>query len=302
MYLSFLNLCVFVRDMDIINNVYDYFLGPGLISQLLLTIVLLIVFYTVVTALESIVGTFTKLDRNSTVLFDATTPDQQVIPQNPSASSLIYNSENEVHGMEFSYSMYLFINPQTFEQSVSAGTCGNGSSSNTNALKHIFHRGTKEGFPLMAPGLFVEGSKNTLRLYMNSSTKWDNYVEIPNTPIGKWFHLVIVQKGKYLDVFINGNIVVRHEFITVPKLNYGNVYVLYPVKFPKAGSDTSVAPNFIVDGAAKGMVSRLNYFAYALGYSQIDSLYREGPSKKIVSNSYTEIPPYFNDSWWVTKY
>lgn len=290
--------------MDIVNGVYNYLLGPGLVSQLILTVVILLVFYVVVTFIESIVQTFVKFGRTSTVLFDATTSDQQVILQNPREDALIYNSENEVNGMEFSYSMYLFVNPATFEQRAASVTCGTNNSASPSSgtqttLKHIFHRGTKDIFPLLSPGLFIESAKNTLRLYMNSSTKWDNFVEIPNIPIGKWFHLVIVQKGKYLDVFVNGNIVVRHEFLTVPKLNYGNVYVLHPAAFPKDG-DSVV--DFRVDGAAKGMVSRLKYYAFALGYAQIDSLYREGPSKKIVSNTYSEIPPYFRDDWWVTKY
>lgn len=280
----------------------DYVMGPGLIPQLLLTVVAILALYAIITIAESIVNTFKAFDRQTTVLFQDTTTGRQLITQSAESDNLIYNSENEVHGMEFSYSMYLLISPETFEETVSAGTCGGKKKQQTTFLKQIFHKGSKDGFPLLAPGLFVEGNKNTLRLYMNSSTKWDNYVEIPNIPIGKWFHLVITMKGKYLDVYVNGNVTVRHEFATVPKLNYGHVYVLYPVKFPKNTNDMNIKTDFRVDNAAKGMVSRLKYYSYALNYSQIDSLYREGPSKKIVSTTYEEKPPYFHDSWWVTKY
>ncbi len=280
--------------------VIGYITGPDLIPQLLLTVVALLVLYSVVSILETFVEFFTKFDNQTSVLFQDTTPGKQVIIQAPdSGYPLIHNSENEVHGMEFSYSMYLFISPETFEATVS-DTCGGTTTNDAKKLKHIMHKGSKDGFPLMAPGLFVEGNKNTLRLYMNSTTAWDNHVEIPNIPIGKWFHLVLVLKGKYLDVFINGNVTVRHEFKTVPKLNFGNVYVLYPVRFPRGGD--AVGTNFKVDNAAKGMVSRLKYYAYALNYSQIDGLYREGPSTKIVSNSYSELPPYLHDDWWVNKY
>ncbi len=280
----------------------DYVMGPGLIPQLLLTVVAILALYAIITIAESVVNTFKAFDRQTTVLFQDTTTGRQLITQSAESDNLIYNSENEVHGMEFSYSMYLLISPETFEETVSAGTCGGKKKQQTTSLKQIFHKGSKDGFPLLAPGLFVEGNKNTLRLYMNSSTKWDNYVEIPNIPIGKWFHLVITMKGKYLDVYVNGNVTVRHEFATVPKLNYGHVYVLYPVKFPKNTNDMNIKTDFRVDNAAKGMVSRLKYYSYALNYSQIDSLYREGPSKKIVSTTYEEKPPYFHDSWWVTKY
>jgi hypothetical protein len=287
--------------MEYANTAMSFMLGDGLISQLVFVIVAMLAFYAVITFIESIVDQVKKVDRQTTVLFQDTTPTRQFIEQSPGAENLIYNSENEVNGMEFSYSMYLMISPETFEATVS-DVCGTTKSQNPTKLRQIFHKGSKDGFPLLAPGLFVHGNKNTLRLYMNSATKWDNYVEIPNIPIGKWFHLVIVLKGKYLDVFVNGNVTVRHEFPTVPKLNYGNVYVLTPVKFPKYASDTVNVGDYTVDGAAKGMVSRLKYYSYALNYSQIDSLYREGPSKKIVSSSFTEVPPYFHDDWWVTKY
>ena len=293
---------LWLEEMEYLNVVKDYILGPGLIPQLLLTVVIMLVLYSVIAMFENVVQTFLKFDRQSAVLFNDTTTGKQLIPQAPDATSpLIYNSENELNGMEFSYSMYLFISPETFEATVQE-QCGGTSNNNRKFLKHIFHKGSKDGFPLLGPGLFVEGDKNTLRLYMNSSTKWDNYVSIPNVPIGKWFHLVITMKGKYLDVYVNGNIAVRHQFHTVPKLNYGHIYVLYPLKFPTTGGTNPAANNFRVDNAAKGMVSRLKYYAYALNYAQIDGLYREGPSKTIVSNSYTEVPPYFHDNWWVTHY
>lgn len=279
--------------MDYIQTVKTYLVGEGLLPQLLLTVVVLLVFYVAITSLESIVDGVKRLDRTATTLMGDTVTSKHLIPQMPGGSApLIYNSENEANGMEFTYSMYLFISPETFgEQSTSSG--------GAKKLKHIFHKGSKAGFPLLGPGLFVESDKNTLRMYMNSSTKWDTYVEIPNIPVGKWFHLVATMKGKYMDVYVNGNVAVRHEFATVPKINFGHVYIMHPIRFQKTLADNEV---FEIDGAAKGMVSRLKYYAYALNYAEIDSLYREGPSKVIVSPTFTETPPYLRDDWWVTRY
>jgi hypothetical protein len=124
-------------------------------------------------------------------------------------------------------------------------------------------------------------------------------VEIPNIPVGKWFHLVIVQKGQNMDTYINGNLAVRRQFSNIPVLNYGHVYVL-PVQKTQLRIDASSTAN--VKKPMKGMVSRLKYYAYALSYAQIDSLYREGPSSKIESTSYDHTPPYFHDNWWVTRF
>ena len=56
-----------------------------------------------------------------------------------------------------------------------------------------------------------------------------------------------------------------------------------------------------ITGAIQGMVSRLQYFGYALTYSAIDALYRQGPSSTIVNSGSTDLPPYFHDDWWVNK-
>lgn len=286
--------------MEYLRTAAAFTMGPGLIPQIILTLVAIIVLYIIITVVESIVTAVKRYDNISTVLFDETTAIQQMISQTPDSDKLIHRSMNEENGMEFSYSMYIFVDPETFE-TTTQGQCGTSTTTSTSALKHIMHKGSKDCFPLMAPGLFVEGSKNTLRLYMNSVTEWNNYIEIPNIPIAKWFHLVISMKGKYLDVYVNGNISVRHEFSTIPKLNAGNIYVMYPTKFPRNTTDRDDL-SFKVDGPMKGMISRLKYYAFALNYSQIDSLYREGPSKTIITKSYTETPPYFRDDWWVTRY
>jgi len=97
-----------------------------------------------------------------------------------------------------------------------------------NTFKHVFHKGSKGVFPLMAPGVFFKSDTNTLRVYMNSSMNWNNYVDIANIPLKKWFHLVVMVKGKALDVYINGNLANRHKFTDIPKLNYGGFYVMLP--------------------------------------------------------------------------
>jgi hypothetical protein len=53
----------------------------------------------------------------------------------------------------------------------------------------------------------------------------------------------------------------------------------------------------------KGMISRLNYFSYALCYAEIQQLMNEGPSSKIESAlTVTNIPPYLDDTWWTQGY
>ena len=283
------------------GGVLSYLIGPGLIPQILLTIVFFIALQVVLSIITSVLSTVNNVAKQVTVLQADTLTGAYTIAQDPRFAKQIFNSNNELNGLENTYSLFVYISPETFE-STSSNESGCGVTNTGTDLKHIFHKGSKAIFPLMAPGVFMEAGKNTMRIYMNSSLSWDNYVSIPNIPVSKWFHLVIMMKGKYLDVFINGNVAARHEFKTVPKLNVGNVYVMSNTKFPVAQNNTT---EFKVSGAIKGMVSRLTYYAYALNYSQIDDLYRQSPSKKVINPS-TSVsgltPPYLRDDWWVTKY
>ena len=270
----------------------------------ILTILFFIALQLVLSVVEKIVEVVKNVSKQVVVLQANTVTGPYSIAQDPLLSKQIFNSNNELNGLEYTYSMYLFISPETFDANISMeNDCGEKQTSNGNNLRHIFHKGSKALFPLMSPGVFLEGDKNTMRIYMNSSTTWNNYVSIPNVPVNKWFHLAIMMKGKFMDVYINGNVAARQQFQTVPRLNEGNVYIMSPQKFPRT-SNEGVTANFKVSGPMKGMVSKLTYYAYALGYSQIDDIYRQGPSKTIVNPTAISgvIPPYLHDDWWVTQY
>jgi len=288
-----------------VGSALGYLMGPGLVPQLLLTIVIMITVYSVIAIIETIVEAIKKYTQKSVTLLRDTYTSAQYISQDPLGPyPYLYPSENEVNGMEFSYSMHLFISPDSFMTS-ETDQCGDQNNTGNmppSVLRHVMSKGNKNGWPIMGPAVFLHGDKNTLRVYMNSVSSVNNYVDIPNIPVGKWFHMVIMFKGKNLDVYINGNVVVRHTFGEVPKLNFGPVRVLTDIKFPSP-SFTGYIGNIRIDGAMKGMISRLKYFAFSLNYSQIDTLYREQASKVIVSNSFDkEQPPYLHDSWWVTRY
>ena len=285
------------------TGLVSFIVGPGLIPQILLTIIFFIALQLILGLVETVASTFKGISKQVTVLQRDTVMGPYNIVQSDNSPNQIYNSMNELTGLEYSYSMYIFIMPETFS-GTSQDSCGNTSESGLTNLKHIFHKGSKGIFPLMAPGVFVEGEKNTLRVYMNTTTNWNNYVSIPNIPVAKWFHLVITMKGKFMDVYVNGNVSVRREFQTVPKLNQGNVYLMSPNKFPVAKNNYTNSIDFKVDGPMKGMVSRVSYYAYALSYAQIDDLLRKGPSDKVINpggiTSFVA-PPYLRDDWWTSN-
>jgi hypothetical protein len=292
--------------MESLQGFKSFVMGPGFIPQILLVLIILTVLSTIFSIVDICATAVKRFDRQTAVVLENTHTKSVVIPQNVNSADdenypLLYPSVNERNGLEYSFSFHAFIDPESFQPVVS-DTCGNTQSQESVGLRHIFSKGNRNFFPLMSPGVFLHADKNTIRVIMNSEGNWGNYVDIPNIPVGKWFHIVISVKGQFMDVYLNGNIAARKEFNSVPKINFGSIYVLQDRKFPESGSPSTAMNGMKFVGAMKGMVSRLHYYAFALNYSQIDSLYRQGPSKKIESPSFSQMPPYFRDEWWVTKY
>jgi hypothetical protein len=309
-------------------------------QQLIETFVCTLVFSIVMQLIESNFAALKRYQAMAITLFPATYDSPQTYPQDPqSGFELILPSKDERNGTEYSYSCYISVQPDTF-------------TGEKNTFKHVYHKGSKGVFPLMSPGVFFHSDKNTMRVYQNSSMKWGNFVDIENFPIKKWVHLVVMVKGKALDVYINGNLANRKKFVDLPKLNYGGFYVMLPkivnqktkeascsdleadikanaaersaaagaiganlysaaasgglgalggaanaagalagslakgdlrskttIEKTETDLDLSGLP-ITINGRMNGFISRIKYYAFALSYSQIDKLIREGPNPR----------------------
>ena len=215
------------------------------------------------------------------------------ITQNPNmtTSLLVQPSNNALTGIEFSYSFFLNAPASSY-----AGSSG---------LQHIFHKGSPSQFPLLGPGVYMHSDTNSLRVYMNTYDTWNNYVDVDNIPIGKWAHIVVVCKASHLEVFVNGNMKSRLGFdLSPPYQNYGDVYAFSQRRFTlKPSAVASLTEEFNVVGAMNGQFSRLYYFSYALSYSEINSLFNQGPSSTVDSTSGSaNTQTYLSDTWWTANF
>ena len=68
----------------------------------------------------------------------------------------------------------------------------------------------------------------------------------------------------------------------------------------KNARDAFNKDHLVFDGAAKGMISRVNYFAYALTYTEIQYLMKKQPST-VVDSTDMSLTPYLSDTWWANK-
>jgi len=268
----------------------------GMLQELLMALTFVLVLYFSFMFLELIYKYINRMALNRTELlpFTCMMDDKTItIPQNPNVrgSNPVSISDNERSGVEFSYSFYLNIHTAAFRQEY--------------GLMHIFHKGYSSQFPLLAPGVYMRSDTNTLRVYMNTYQTWNKYVEVENIPVGKWVHLAIICKDHALEIYVNGNLSRKMTFDGfAPYQNYEDICCFSNRRITlKHAMIPSVDENgFDVFGATKGMLSRLNYFSYALCYAEIQKLMNEGPSSKMADSALSDVPPYLADTWWAKSY
>lgn len=223
----------------------------------------------------------------------------QTLGQNPNDSSsvVIYKSNNQASGIEFTWSAWLFID-QLGEQRPS-GVPG-------NKYSHIFNKGTDDylkntsGVVNMAdvgvaqtnnaPGLYIDDNINELLFIMNvngpSGYSPDLRLTIENVPLKKWFNVIIRLQNKVADAYINGTIVKRMAFeISIPKQNYDNVYICQ-------------------NGGFAGSISNLRYFDHALSIFEINNMISRGPnlSSSSLSTTSTSIYDYLSNTWYESQW
>ena len=194
---------------------------------------------------------------------------RMVITQDPrlDESITLIRSENEESGIEFSYSFWFFVDDWTYRY---------------GEWKHILHKGSESGNTYRAPGILLHPKKNKLRVVMNTFNTINDYVDIDNIPMNKWVNVVVAVRQTNLDVYINGGLKVSHKLSSLPKQNYGNVYLSN-------------------DKGFSGYLSNIRYFNYYITFAKLDSLVQDGPSQ-IPCVDTGEKPPFLSPNWWTTRF
>ena len=176
-------------------------------------------------------------------------------------------SVNQASGIEFTWSIWIFINPAANLES--------------NQYYHVFSKGNNNfpsannglASPNNGPGLYLKSNGQQTQLYvaMDSistpgiNSPGINNVTIPSIPSNKWINAIIRCKGSTIDVYINGTMTNSIGLNATPKQNYGDVLVAQ-------------------NGGFSGVISNLRYFNYALGINEIQTIINTGPSLVNASN------------------
>lgn len=263
-----------------LSGTKEFLQSNSIIAKLTFLLIMIIVFILVLRlGISTLYWIFSTPD--NPILLDGIidSKEMRIIPQKPNQPGAvpIKRSFNENGGIEFTWSVWIYINDITYRQ-------GN--------YKHIFHKGDLNivtdgnnkgmNLPSNGPGLYIAPDSNELVVVMNTFENITEEIRIPNIPIKKWVNVIIRTNSLNLDVFINGVLTRRHIFQSVPKQNYGDVYL-------SANSGFS------------GNTSSLRYFNYAIGTNKIQSILNDGPKLKPIS-SYdmaTKPPGYLSMRWYL---
>jgi hypothetical protein len=213
------------------------------------------------------------------VLIDGMIDAEQmvIIPQDPTVSGSIpvLRSVNDVTGIEFTWSVWMYIDNFQYKM---------------NDYKHVFHKGNDNislsganiglNYPNNAPGLYITPNTNNLLVLMNTFDNIKEEVIIKDIPLNKWINVIIRMSAQnQLDVYINGALVKRHILSGVPKQNYGNVYAS-------------------MNGGFSGYTSELQYFNTAIGMNKIQSIVDTGPDMTMKGAGLTKSKPHYLSTRW----
>jgi hypothetical protein len=192
------------------------------------------------------------------------------IRQDPadSNSPVVYRSNNQTGGVEFTWCVWLLINslgttPFKHTHIFNKGndTYDEGSSSATRGVANVNN----------SPGLYLDVDSdnkptNSIIMYMDTITTADGNaadrkeLKVDNIPLNKWFHLAFRLKDYTLDCYVNGMLSTSVSFGSdVPKQNYDDVHV---------GKNEGF----------NGSLSNLRYYDYALSAFDINALVNYGPN------------------------
>ena len=260
-----------------VDGTKEFLESNGLVAKVAFLLLVLVVFVIAVRFSAQLLSWLFSYN-NQPYLIDGmiNAKNMMVIPQDPNNrnSIPIIRSDNESNGIEFTYSVWLFIDDLVYQQ---------------GQYRHIFHKGndninytnqpTGMNQPNNAPGLYIAPNTNALVVVMNTFNDIEEKVTIDDIPMNKWVCVQLRVENHKLDTYINGKLAKRLIMKGVPKQNYGDVFVG-------------------MNGGFSGYISDLRYFNYGLGTGKIQSIVDSGPNLKMLGQNMNDSDPKYLSLRW----
>jgi hypothetical protein len=263
-----------MKKIDIIpsvNSTSEFLQSNSIIAKFAFLIMAIFIFIVALKLIIRIISYFILTKSGTIKLVDGLIDGNEAytFPQDPNSNSnakTIPKSNNATTGVEFTWSVWLYVNSIT-------------SGPNDTTYKHVFSKGNNNwntsssnpsgvAYPNNAPGVYLSPTTNDLYIFMNTYDIINEQVVVNGIPLNKWFNLTICCVNKSLDIYINGIIVNSHQLVSVPKQNYGDVFVCN-------------------NGGFSGNLSELVYYNKAISIKTIQQNVASGPNLNYISKNRT---------------
>ena len=256
-----------------VNTTSTSFLDSnGIVAKIVFLIMVILIFIVLFFITVKLIGYFLQPSPNPMIINGQINGTKQmIITQNPAnkSSVLITRSNNQRTGIEFTWSIWINISK----------TGSAGSTVTPDWHSPVFVKGDislpNDGINQYCslnngPGVYLGKPSDPNHLYILMDTietpaisSPPLVIDIPNLPTD-YFHLAVRCQNTYIDVYINGNLVKRHNLMNVPKQNY---------------YDIAVAPY----NGFNGSLSNLQYFSYGLNVIDLNKIVKAGPNMKDIT-------------------
>jgi len=270
------------EDSDLVGSSGEFLKSNSLIAKFSFLILVLIGFMILLNLGIRIIGFFMQ-PNTSPKLINGTMngANEVVISQDPKNSQAIpvLRSNNQNKGIEFTWSLWMYINDVAKTPRYSNVFNKGNASYNENGIASVNN----------GPGLYIDNENNDLVIVMNTVDvhDYEEIIVIKDVPLRKWFHCIIRIENTALDVYINGAIVSRAVLQDVPKQNYENV-------------------NICKNGGFNGNLSDLQYFDKAISIFQINNIVAWGrntsSANENASGDASGFPYYLSNLWYSSNY
>jgi len=280
-------------DASAVDASNSFLNSNTLIAKFAFLLFVLIAFVFLLNLGVMIIGYFTQPKGNPMLVSGTLNgASSLVISQDPKKSDSveILRSNNQSGGMEFTWSVWVYINDVKVSEGADYSVIfnkGNGT---------FYSEGPYKGMSTVTsgPGLYLdnkasqEGRVNmVVTMSTVATTNARELMVIKDVPLQKWFHCAIRLENTTLDAYINGTITNRIIMQDVPAQNYEDVYICS-------------------NGGFNGNISNLQYFDSALSVFQINNIVVWGRNAKAsgagASDDASGFPYYLSNLWYNANY
>lgn len=274
----------FSNGTELAGAARDYLDSNSMIAKFAFVVLVIFAFFALVRLGIMTLGYFMQSPKNPYLIYGMVDGNfAQSISQDPrqNNASMVARSNDQTTGMEFTWSVWLLINDNSW---VTDGS---------KKYVHVFNKGdvptgsTGVASVNNAPGVYLStGSASPnpemlLHVIMDTVTATSVTLDVSGIPFHQWFHVAVRLENTLLDVYVNGTISGRQQMVNVPKQNYQDV-------------------NVGCNGGFAGKLSNLRYYSRALSAFEINGIVIGGPntSTSAMSPSSKWGDPYYLSSQW----